>query len=163
PFRAALWHCARAGPAPREPAAGEDLDAGRARGGHLPGRRRSAAAQPRAARDRERAARRDRPGAVGRGGLRAERRVVAGSLGTVAAAEAVGFDAVIDVRSPAEFADDHLPGAVNWPVLDDEQRRTVGTLYVQESPLAARKLGAAMVARNIAAHLERWVQDKPRE
>ena len=73
------------------------------------------------------------------------------------------FDSVIDVRSPAEFAEDHLPGAVNWPVLDDAQRRTVGTLYKQVSPLQARKVGAALVARNIAAHLERWVADKPRE
>ena len=74
-----------------------------------------------------------------------------------------GFDTVIDVRSPAEFAEDRLPGAVNWPVLDDEQRRIVGTLYKQESALAARKVGAVMVARNIAAHFEQWVQDKPRD
>jgi tRNA 2-selenouridine synthase len=73
------------------------------------------------------------------------------------------FDTIIDVRSPAEFAEDHLPGAVNWPVLDDEERRVVGTLYVQHSPLAARKLGAMLASRNIANHLERWVQDKPRE
>ena len=73
------------------------------------------------------------------------------------------FDCVIDVRSPAEFALDHLPGAVNWPVLDDEQRRVVGTLYVQTSPLEARKLGAVLVARNIADHLERWTKDWPRE
>jgi len=73
------------------------------------------------------------------------------------------FDAVIDARSPAEFAEDHLPGAVNWPVLDDEQRRIVGTLYKQVSPLQARKLGAAMVARNVADHLDRWMADKPRE
>jgi tRNA 2-selenouridine synthase len=73
------------------------------------------------------------------------------------------FDAVIDARSPAEFAEDHLPGAVNWPVLDDAQRRVVGTLYKQVSALEARKVGAAMVARNIAAHVEQWVHDKPRE
>jgi tRNA 2-selenouridine synthase len=79
------------------------------------------------------------------------------------AADAGRFDTLIDVRSPAEFAEDHLPGAVNWPVLDDEQRRIVGTLYKQESPLQARKLGAAMVARNIADHLDRWITDKPRE
>ncbi|MCW5658858.1 MAG: tRNA 2-selenouridine(34) synthase MnmH [Burkholderiaceae bacterium] len=87
------------------------------------------------------------------------------TLRTASAAEAAAgrFDALIDVRSPAEFAEDHLPGALNWPVLDDVQRRIVGTLYVQDSPLAARKVGAAMVARNIAAHVERWVQDKPRE
>jgi len=89
------------------------------------------------------------------------------SLSSVAAGEAAAgagrFDSVIDVRSPAEFAEDHLPGAVNWPVLDDEQRRIVGTLYKQVSVLQARKVGAAMVARNIADHLDRWVADKPRE
>jgi len=79
------------------------------------------------------------------------------------AADLAGFDAIIDARSPAEFAEDHLPGAINWPVLDDEQRRIVGTLYVQTSALEARKLGASMVARNIADHLDRWIADKPRD
>ena len=79
------------------------------------------------------------------------------------AADLAGFDAIIDARSPAEFAEDHLPGAINWPVLDDAQRRVVGTLYVQASALQARKLGAVMVARNIANHLECWITDKPRD
>lgn len=65
-----------------------------------------------------------------------------------------GFDAVIDVRSPAEFAEDHLPGAINLPVLDDEERARVGTIYKQQSPFLARKVGAALVARNAALHLE---------
>jgi len=73
------------------------------------------------------------------------------------------FDALIDARSPAEYADDHLPGALNWPVLDDEERARVGTVYVQESPLAARKIGAALVCRNIAAHLDAHLADKPRQ
>ncbi|HNT37827.1 MAG TPA: tRNA 2-selenouridine(34) synthase MnmH [Rubrivivax sp.] len=73
------------------------------------------------------------------------------------------FDALIDARSPAEFAEDHLPGALNWPVLDDAERVRVGTLYTQDSPLAARKLGAALVCRNIAIHLETQLADKPRE
>jgi len=64
-----------------------------------------------------------------------------------------GFSTVIDVRSPAEFAEDRLPGAINWPVLDNDERRIVGTLYRQD-PLEARKLGAAIVARNIADHLD---------
>ena len=79
------------------------------------------------------------------------------------AADLAGFDAIIDARSPAEFDEDHLPGAINWPVLDDAQRRVVGTLYVQTSALEARKRGAVMVARNIASHLERWITDKPRD
>lgn len=64
------------------------------------------------------------------------------------------FDAIIDVRSPAEFALDHLPGAINLPVLDNEERARVGTIYVQESPFLARKLGAALVFRNAANHIE---------
>jgi tRNA 2-selenouridine synthase len=73
------------------------------------------------------------------------------------------YDAIIDVRSPSEFAEDHLPGAVNWPVLLDEERSVVGTLYKQVSPLKARQVGAAMVARNIAAHIEREVVDRARD
>jgi tRNA 2-selenouridine synthase len=72
------------------------------------------------------------------------------------------FSAVIDARSESEYALDHLPGAVNWPSLDDDERAHVGTLYQQASPFEARKLGAALVARNIAAHIERAVMDKPR-
>ena len=60
------------------------------------------------------------------------------------------FDLVIDVRSPAEFALDHIPGAVNYPVLNNEEREKIGTLYKQVSPFAAKKLGAALVSRNIA-------------
>ncbi|GAA6178735.1 tRNA 2-selenouridine(34) synthase MnmH [Shimia sp. NS0008-38b] len=64
------------------------------------------------------------------------------------------FDDIIDVRSPAEFATDHLPGAVNLPAMSNEERARVGTIYVQDSPFKARKIGAAIVARNVAAHLE---------
>jgi len=65
-----------------------------------------------------------------------------------------GFDTVIDVRSPSEFAEDHVPGAISLPVLSDAERAHVGTIYVQESPFLARKIGAALVARNAAAHIE---------
>jgi len=70
-----------------------------------------------------------------------------------------GFDMVIDVRSPAEFAEDHAPGAVNLPVLDNEERARVGYIYVQESPFLARKVGGAIVARNISRHLEGALAD----
>ncbi len=72
---------------------------------------------------------------------------------TEALAELDRFDAILDVRSPGEFAEDHLPGAENWPVLDDEERRIVGTLYKQDSH-EARRLGAMLVARNVARLLE---------
>ncbi len=70
------------------------------------------------------------------------------------------FDEIIDVRSPAEFALDHIPGAVSLPVLGDEERARVGTLYKQVSQFDARKLGAAMVARNVARHLEQHFADR---
>lgn len=73
------------------------------------------------------------------------------------------FDEIIDVRSPAEFAEDHMPGAVNCPVLSDEERARVGTIYKQESPFAAKKLGAALVARHIAEHIEARFLGKPRD
>jgi tRNA 2-selenouridine synthase len=63
-------------------------------------------------------------------------------------------DAIIDTRSPAEFAEDHIPGAISCPVLDNEERARVGTLYKQASPFAAKKLGAALVAKNISRHIE---------
>lgn len=65
-----------------------------------------------------------------------------------------GFDTVIDVRSPAEFAEDHVPGAINLPALSNDERARVGTIYVQEAPFKARKIGAALVARNVAEHLD---------
>jgi tRNA 2-selenouridine synthase len=71
------------------------------------------------------------------------------------------FDMIIDVRSPAEFAEDHIPGAVNLPVLDNDQRAIVGTTYVQESRFLARRMGGAMVARNVAHHLDTALSDKP--
>ena len=67
---------------------------------------------------------------------------------------ALGFDDIIDVRAPAEFADDHIPGAISLPVLDDAERAEVGTIYKQVSPFTARKVGAALVARNASVHLQ---------
>jgi tRNA 2-selenouridine synthase len=72
------------------------------------------------------------------------------------------FDEIIDVRTPAEFADDHIPGAINCPVLSNEERITVGTLYKQVSPFEARKVGAALVAKNIAHHLETRLHAHPK-
>ena len=72
------------------------------------------------------------------------------------------FDEVIDVRSPGEFAEDHIPGAITLPVLSDAERARVGTLYKQVSAFEAKKAGAALVSRNIAQHLEDFFADKPR-
>jgi tRNA 2-selenouridine synthase len=71
------------------------------------------------------------------------------------------FDAIIDVRSPAEYAEDHVPGAISAPVLDDAERAEVGKRYKSQSPFEARKAGATLIARNVARHIERF-KDKPR-
>ena len=71
-----------------------------------------------------------------------------------------GYDTVIDVRSPSEFAEDHIPGAINLPVLDDDERAEVGTIYVQQSSFLARKIGAAKVFRNAAHHIETSLRDR---
>ena len=89
------------------------------------------------------------------------------SLHLISADEAMarydGFDAVIDARSEGEHAEDHLPGALNWPSLNNEERIRVGTLYKQVNPFEAQKIGAALVAANIARHIQAHVQDKPRQ
>ena len=89
------------------------------------------------------------------------------SLTLIAAADAVHnldrFDAVIDARSESEFAEDHLPHALNWPTLNDAERQFIGTTYKQVNAFEAKKRGAALAARNIAAHIEREVIDKARD
>src|SRR5258708_13284605 len=80
-------------------------------------------------------------------------------VGVVALAEYIDR---IDVRSPAEFAEDHVPSATNHPVLDNAERARIGTLYAT-SPFAARRLGAAIVARNIASMIETAFAERPRE
>jgi tRNA 2-selenouridine synthase len=73
------------------------------------------------------------------------------------------FDTIIDARSESEFALDHIPGAINCPVLDDQERILVGTTYKQVNAFEAKKIGAPLVARNIARHIETLFADKPRD
>ena len=72
------------------------------------------------------------------------------------------FDSIIDVRSPSEFLDDHIPDAINLPVLDDSQRTKIGTIYKQINPFEAKRSGAALVAQNIAGHLQTDLAKKNR-
>lgn len=83
------------------------------------------------------------------------------TLSALADLPRMGFDTIIDVRSPAEWAEDHVPGAISLPVLDDAERARVGTIYTQVSPFSARKIGAALVARNAARHIEGPLADMP--
>lgn len=83
------------------------------------------------------------------------------TLDSLAALAALPHDDIIDVRSPAEFAEDHIPGAINLPVLDNDERARVGTIYVQDDPFKARRVGAALVAANAARHLQGPLADRP--
>ena len=73
------------------------------------------------------------------------------------------YSEIIDVRSPGEFAEDHIPGAINLPVLDDIERAEVGTIYKQINPFTARKKGAALVAKNISQHLDAHFASKDKD
>jgi tRNA 2-selenouridine synthase len=84
------------------------------------------------------------------------------SRDTADVADLDGWDEIVDARSPAEFAEDHIPGAINLPVLDDAERARVGTLHKQSSPFDAKKLGAALVARNVARHLDTHFAERPK-
>ena len=69
---------------------------------------------------------------------------------------------IIDVRSNSEYADDHIPGAVNMPVLDDVERTQIGTMYKQIGAFEAKRRGAVLVTRNISQHLESKLSDAPK-
>jgi tRNA 2-selenouridine synthase len=76
-------------------------------------------------------------------------------------ADLASADTIIDARSPAEFAIDHIPGSINCPVLSDDERRIVGTMYKQQGAFEARRTGGGMVAANLARHLASTFSDKP--
>ena len=81
----------------------------------------------------------------------------------VTVAQLSEFDEIIDVRSEGEFAEDHIPDAINCPVLDNDERGRVGTIYKQISSFEAKKIGATLISANIAHHLRERFQDRPRD
>ena len=83
------------------------------------------------------------------------------SLKSIKKWEKVIFDDIIDVRTPLEYLEDHIPSSINLPVLDNEERILIGKIYKKESPFKARKLGAALVSCNISKHLKQVLLDKP--
>lgn len=87
----------------------------------------------------------------------------AANAGAITVAELDRYPDIIDVRSEGEYAEDFIPGAANHPTLNNEERARVGTLNKVDSPFAAKRMGAALVSRNIAAMLEQHFADKPRD
>ncbi len=57
----------------------------------------------------------------------------------------------IDVRSEDEYQQDHIPGAINLPILNNEERQETGTLYKQVSPQAAREYALQAVGPKLSS------------
>ena len=76
--------------------------------------------------------------------------------------ERFGFDDIIDVRTPLEFEEDHIPGAINLPVLSNDERVIVGTLHAEDA-FRARRLGAGLMTANISQMLAGPLADKPQD
>ena len=70
------------------------------------------------------------------------------------------YDTIIDVRSPSEFNEDHIPSAINLPVLDDEERKKIGIIYKKKSPFEAKVLGSSLVTKNISEYLIKKLKNK---
>lgn len=62
---------------------------------------------------------------------------------------------IIDVRTPAEYENGHIPGARNIPLFSNEERAHVGTVYTQDSPAKAYELGYTYVTPKLAGFIER--------
>ncbi len=62
---------------------------------------------------------------------------------------------LLDVRTPAEYARGHIPGAINFPLFENEERAEVGTLYKQQSPQAALERGLELVGPKMAGFVRR--------
>jgi len=73
-----------------------------------------------------------------------------------------GLDSVniIDVRSPSEYVHDHIPTAINIPLLDDKERERVGICYKQEGPKEARILGVDLVSPKLPQFIRDFLEVK---
>lgn len=58
---------------------------------------------------------------------------------------------IVDARTPLEFAEDHLPGAINVPILTDAERVEIGTLHKQQGPQTARIRGLELTCHRFPA------------
>lgn len=61
---------------------------------------------------------------------------------------------LIDLRSPSEYKSETIPGAINIPLFDDEERKIIGTVYKQESIEKAKTLGMEFAAKRLPSLYE---------
>ncbi|WP_416150732.1 tRNA 2-selenouridine(34) synthase MnmH [Salipaludibacillus sp. HK11] len=65
---------------------------------------------------------------------------------------------VLDVRSPSEYSEFHLPNSVNVPLFSDEERKQIGTLYKQESPEKAKEVGIEIYSGKLPKFYKKWIE-----
>ncbi|HSH34933.1 tRNA 2-selenouridine(34) synthase MnmH [Schnuerera sp.] len=66
----------------------------------------------------------------------------------------------IDVRSPSEYNSETIPGAINIPIFNDEERSIIGTIYKQESIEKAKKVGIDFVSKKLPTIYEKIMELK---
>jgi tRNA 2-selenouridine synthase len=71
------------------------------------------------------------------------------------------YDLIIDARSQREFAEDHIPGAINLPVVNNDEYAEVGTLH-RTDPMQAYLIGVSYSLKNIARYLDTVIAGRPR-
>lgn len=65
---------------------------------------------------------------------------------------------IVDVRSPKEFQDATIPGAINMPLFSDDERSMIGTIYKLEGQEAAKDLGLKICAKKLPEYIEAFKQ-----
>ena len=66
--------------------------------------------------------------------------------------------ALVDVRSPCEYAAEHIPGAVNIPLFTDAERAVVGTIYATEGESVARRKALGLIAGKIPGLVDEIIE-----
>ncbi|SEO94512.1 tRNA 2-selenouridine(34) synthase MnmH [Paenibacillus sp. OV219] len=69
-----------------------------------------------------------------------------------------GSIVTIDVRSPSEYADATIPGSLNIPLFNDEERAEIGTIYKQVSVHAAKERGLEIASAKLPAFIKAFSQ-----
>ncbi|HWR60010.1 MAG TPA: tRNA 2-selenouridine(34) synthase MnmH [Clostridia bacterium] len=75
-------------------------------------------------------------------------------INTIAYDKLEGDYIFVDLRSPEEYSEFTIPGAVNLPIFDDEERKLIGTVYHHESIDKAKKIGVEYASRKLPALYE---------
>ncbi len=82
---------------------------------------------------------------------------------TIEDAERLVCPVYIDVRSPAEFADGHILGAINVPLFENDERALIGTIYAKQGPDRAKEVGLSVVSPKLPELIQSIKRNAPEE